>query len=119
MVMAILCGKVNNYSISVLTATITLIAFHPIMLPVCSIIKQNGLNEEMITAGNMAFQSYLLCKFIGLLVSFRYWKREWGVERISTIMHMTFRNYSLNENLIMLNMLANGFNFFNVVVVIV
>ena len=60
-------------------------------------------------------------KFIcqNFLVSFRYWKREWGVERISTIMHMTFRNYSLNENLIMLNMLANGFNFFNVVVVIV
>ena len=32
---------------------------------------------------------------------------------------MTFRNYSLNENLIMLNILANGFNFFNVVVVTV
>ena len=66
MVMAILCWKVNNYSISVLTATITLIAFHLIMLPVCSIIKHNGLNEEMITAGNMAFQSYLLCKSTGL-----------------------------------------------------
>ena len=72
MVMAILCWKVNNYSISVLTATITLIAFHLIMLPVCSIIKHNGLNEEMITAGNMAFQSYLLCKSTGLLVYSRY-----------------------------------------------
>ena len=38
---------------------------------------------------------------------------------MSTIMHMTFRNYSLNENLIMLNILASGFNFFNVIVVIV
>lgn len=36
------------------------------MLPVSLIIKQNGLNEEMITTREMAFQEYLLYEFIGL-----------------------------------------------------
>lgn len=31
-------------------------SFCLIMLPLCSIIKQNSLNEEMITAREMAFQ---------------------------------------------------------------
>lgn len=35
---------------------ITLIAFCLIMFPVRSIIKESSLNEEMITAKEMAFQ---------------------------------------------------------------